>query len=154
MRLRFENMEFETTTGEAFVINNLPTGWKFEFVMQGLPAPGENIDTSRTFQLVTPWAYATEATATRVMQLMAAHTQRALHVEFGDANSQFPTTVRQRYIVSTENGKRASVNAGLVAVQIARTTALVSNGAGGYEYVQSSSEFIRNALATIERELS
>lgn len=153
MRLRFENMELETSTGEAF-INGLPTGWTFEFVMQGLPAAGENIDTSRAFQLVTPWAYATEATARRVLDMLSQNTRRVLRIELGDTNTTFPTTVRQRYIVANENGKRASVNAGLVAAYIARTTALVSNGQGGYEYVQSNGEFVRNALASIERELS
>lgn len=152
MKLRFENMEFETTTGEAFA-NGYPTGWHFEFVMQGLPAPGENIDTSRQFQLVTPWAFATDATARRIRDMIAQHTGRDLKIEFGDENTQFSTTVRQRYIVASENGRNASVNAGLVAAYIARTTAWVSDGQGGMKRVQNSAAAIANALATIDREL-
>lgn len=152
-KLRFENMEFEMSTGEAFV-NGYPTGWTFEFVMQGLPAPGENIDTSRQFQLVTPWAYATSETANRIATLMRLNTGRPMRVEFGDENAAFPTTVRQRYISASDGRRKASVNAGLVASQIARTTAWVSDGQGGMRRVQNSAAAIAEALATIERELT
>ena len=153
MKIRFENMEFETTTGEAFV-NGYPTGWHFEFAMQGLPAPGENMDTSRKLTLISPWGFATMETAEKIRKMMQSNTGRSLRIEDGDENTQFPLYVRQRYIVASENGRKASVNAGLVASQICRSTAWVSDGQGGIKRVQNSASAIAEALATIERELT
>jgi hypothetical protein len=151
-KILFENMEFDVSTGQAWV-NGQETGWSFEFAMQGLPAPGENMDTSRKVTLISPWAFATRKTADKIRTMMEQHTGRKFEIEQGDENTQFPTNVRQLYIVAKENGKNASVNAGLVASQIARTTAIVSDGVGGYRRVQNSAMAIAEALTTIEREL-
>lgn len=151
-KILFENMEFDVSTGQAWV-NGQATGYSFEFAMQGLPAPGENMDTSRKVTLISPWAFATKDTAIKIRNMMEQHTARKFEIESGDENTQFPTNVRQLYIVAKENGKKASVNAGLVASQIARTTAIVSDGVGGYRRVQNSAMAIAEALTTIEREL-
>lgn len=45
------------------------------------------------------------------------------------------------------------MNAGLIASQIARTTAAVSDGAGGTKQVQNAAPAIAEALSALEREM-
>lgn len=151
--LSFQGMDFDIATGHAHS-NGLDTGWTFEFVYQALPQIGENPDTSRGLTVISPWAYATQDTAVKIRQMMALHTQNFLTVEFGDPNPHFPTTIQQRQIAAEGAGKKARVNAGLIAAQIARTTALVSDGMGGTKRVQNSSAAIAEALHALAQELA
>lgn len=145
----FEGMEQAPATGEA-IVNGIPSGWFFEQPTQLTPLP-ENPETGRHSVAVMPWAFATAATAQRVRETMQLHTQMPLEIFAGDQNAQFPLSVRQRYIGVQGQPRTVSVNAGLVASYIARTTARVSDGAGGTRIVQNDRLAIAGAIESLAR---
>lgn len=145
----YEGMEQDALTGEA-IVNGIPTGWFFERPTQVLPLP-ENPETGRHTVTVIPWAFATAATAQRVREAMQLHTQMPLEIFKGDQNPHFPLSVVQRYIGVQGQPRTVSVNAGLVASYIARTTARVSDGLGGMRVVQNDRLAIAGAIESLAR---
>lgn len=149
MTVTYEGMEQDTATGEA-IVNGIPTGWFFEQPTQLLPVP-ESPETGRHTLSVMPWAFATVATAQRVREAMQLHTQMPLEVFSGDQNQHFPLSVRQRYIGVQSQPRTVSVNAGLVASYIARTTARLGDGKGGTRVVQNDRLVLANAIESLAR---
>lgn len=144
----YEGMDLDNSSGEA-ICNGIRTGWYFERPVQVVPV-ASNPETGRSAVAVTPWGYATASTAQRIMELMQAHTQRQLELFKGDPNPQFPVSVLQRYVGVQGQPRRVSVNAGLIASYIARTTAEVSDGKGGKKTVQTVDPHIAEALASLD----
>lgn len=147
-RTTYEGMEQDNSTGEA-ICNGIRTGWYFERPMQVVPL-ASNPETGRQSIAVKPWGFATASTAQRVLEAMQVHTRYPLEIFKGDQNPQFPTSVVQRYIGIQGQSRNNSVNAGLIASQIARTTAEVSDGKGGRKIVQSANGAIAEAIASLE----
>lgn len=146
----FEGMDFDTTNGQA-IVNKLETGWHFERVVQALPTPGGNPDVDSSAQLISPWAFATQDTAGRILSMIyAADNRLDVAVEAQEQNDRFPTNVQQLQITARMDDKRARVNAGLVASQIARTTAW---DAPNKRIIQSPNEAINGAVASLKLEL-
>lgn len=145
----YEGMEQNLSTGEA-IVDGIQTGWYFERAVQILPTPWD-METGRHLMYVAPWAFATLATARRVLDLMQAHTQMRLVLFNGDQNLHFPTSVLQRHIGVKDQPKRIAVNAGLIASYIARTTARLSDGAGGTRIVQNNRLAIAGAIESLAR---
>ena len=71
----------------------------------------------------------------------------------GDPNDQFPISVPMRHIGVQGQPRRVAVNAGLVASQIARTTARVSDGQGGTKIVQNANPAIAQAIFSLLAEI-
>lgn len=147
----YEGLEQNTETGEA-VCNGIPTGWFFELPTQLAPTP-DNPETGRQRVTVTPWAFATPSTAQRVLELLWRHTQIPCEIFQGDANEQFPISVPMRHIGVEGQPRRVAVNAGLVAAEIARTTAEVSDGQGGKKIVQNANPAIALAIFSLLTEI-
>lgn len=146
----YEGMDFDTTNGQA-IVNKLETGWYFENTVQALPTPGGNPDVDSSAQAISPWAFATQDTARRVLSMIYDKWQwNGLAVEAEEPNVRFPTNVQQLQIAATDGEKKARVNAGLVASQIARTTAW---DAPNKRIVQSPNQSIDGAVADLKREL-
>lgn len=147
--MTYEGMEQDSSTGEA-IVNGIPTGWTFECPTQLVPL-AENPETGRQSVTVTPWGFASASTAQRVLEAMQAKTGLVLEIFKGDQNSQFPFSVLQRYIGVEGQPRRVSVNAGLVASYIARTTCEVSDGKGGKKIVQHAEPVVAEALVELWR---
>gem|GEM_PF-5071857 len=145
----YEAMEQNLSTGEA-IVNGIQTGWYFERAVQLLPTPWD-METGRQLSYVSPWAYATLATAMRVLNLMQVHTGMKLVLFDGDQNLHFPTSVLQRHIGVANAPRRVAVNAGLIASYIARTTSNVSDGKGGTKIVQNDRLAIAGAIESLVR---
>lgn len=145
----YEGLEQDNATGEA-ICNGIPTGWTFEQPKQLAPLPSDT-ETGRHSVALAPWAFATAATAQRVREAMQLHTQMPLEIFKGDQNPQFPLSVVQRYIGVQGQPRTVSVNAGLVASYIARTTARVSDGAGGFRIVQNERMALAGAIESLAR---
>lgn len=144
----YEGMEQDNSTGEA-ICNEIRTGWYFERPTQLVPT-ASNPETGRQSVSVIPWGFATASTAQRVLEAMQAKTGLHLVIFKGDQNPQFPLSVVQRYIGIQGQSRNNSVNAGLIASQIARTTAEVSDGKGGKKIVQSADGAIAEAISSLE----
>lgn len=151
MTVTYEGMEQDAATGEA-IVNGIPTGWFFELPTQLAPAP-DNPETGRQRVTVTPWAFATPSTAQRVLEAIWKHTLMPCEIFQGDPNDQFPISVPMRHIGLQGQPRRVAVNAGLVASQIARTTARVSDGQGGTKIVQNANPAIAQAIFSLLAEI-
>ena len=151
MTVTYEGMEQDTATGEA-IVNGIPTGWFFELPTQLAPTP-DNPESGRQRVTVTPWAFATPTTAQRVLEAIWKHTLMPCEIFQGDPNDQFPISVPMRHIGVQGQPRRVAVNAGLVASQIARTTARVSDGQGGTKIVQNANPAIAQAIFSLLAEI-
>lgn len=149
----YEGMEFNLSTGEA-IVNGLQTGFYFERVNQYVPNP-DNPDGPHIPANVIPWGFATRYTADSILEMLRREMPgETLGSSFAPATGMFQTSIPQRYVTVEVDGKTAitSVNLGLIAAQIARTTAVVSDGAGGTKQVQSPKEAIWQAADAVRRE--
>lgn len=105
----------------------VPTDWFFERVTQGQPRI-DNMDGPRDLKvLITPWAFATRRTAELVLEALKEITPRdvQLSIQARDKNTQFPYSHDQLHIRAKRGQHKARINAGMVASNIARTTATV-----------------------------
>lgn len=131
----FENMLFDTVTGEAISFQNKglpderqnPTGWFFEAVSQDQPestGPDAKPDKKKKV-LISPWGFASDASAQRLAEILKPYLPGGasiVGISFGDKNTAFPYSHLQREIIISYNGKPYRQNAGLLAQSIARTT--------------------------------
>lgn len=147
----YEGMEQDTETGEA-ICNGIRTGWFFERPKQVVPAP-DNPETGLQRVEVTPWAFATASTAQRVLEAIWRHTLMPCELFHGDPNEHFPISAPMRHIGVQGQPRRVAVNAGLIASQIARTTARLGDGLGGFKIVQNQNAAIGQAIFALLREI-
>lgn len=126
---RHEGMLQNTMTGEAFMIllvgaeeSYTPSGWFFHRVGQMLPDGSGPMDTSFGVARISPWAFATDETADRLVKLfrmLAPDLSVTIHL--GDRNERFPTNVEQLFVrFIGEGGQIEDRNAGLIASRLAR----------------------------------
>ncbi len=149
----FEGMGINLSTGEA-IINGLQTGMYFERVTQYVPNP-DNPDGPHIATNVIPWGFATRYTADSILEMLRREMPgETLAVSFSPSPGLFQTSIPQRHVMVEVDGRMliTSVNVGLIAAQIARTTAVVMDGAGGTKKVQSPQEAIAQAAAAVRRE--
>lgn len=143
-----EGMDIDTGNGEA-ICNGVRTGWNFLLPAQALPAGGQNLDTSRVATRVSPWGFATRATAGRLREsLQPMMGDVKLAIVNGDQNSQFPYSTLQLYITA---GGSAKINAGLLASEIARTTFYDTINK---RVVQTDREALAGAVLSLQAELA
>lgn len=143
-----EGMDIDTGNGEA-ICNGVRTGWHFLLPAQALPSGGENLDTNRVATRISPWGFASRATAERLRGLLQPMMQDAgLSVVAGDQNSQFPYSTLQLYISA---GGSAKINAGLLASEIARTTFFDTVNK---RVVQTDREALAGAVLSLQAELA
>lgn len=147
--IEVEGLGFNTSTGEA-ICNGIQTGLFFERVVQALPVPGENPDTSRGLQYLPPWNYATAKTAKLIVDLISTLLPGyTFSIAFGDRNAAFPTSILPRELAVEIGSEQVRIlNLGQLASQIARTVANVSDGRGGTMQVKSMSP-VSNAVPSI-----
>lgn len=129
--IQFDSVYQEILTGEMFVPASdqsgrlVPTGFYFMRVTQQLPLV-EDMQGPRVNRVVlTPWAFATSQTALQICNSLQPLLKDKLTLEPADANSQFPYSAKQWQIAAVRGNRKARVNAGLIASNIARTTAVV-----------------------------
>lgn len=151
MTVTYEGMEQDAATGEA-IVNGIPTGWFFERPTQVTPLASDP-ETGRHVVDLNPWAFATPSTAQRVLEAIWKHTLMPCEIFHGDPNEQFPITAPMRHIGVQGQPRRVAVNAGLIASQIARTTARVSDGQGGTKIVQNANPAIAQAIFSLLAEI-
>ena len=131
--VQFDTAFQHTGTGEMFVPRSdgqpglVPTDWFFERVTQGQPRI-DNLEGPRDLTvLITPWAFATQRTAERVLEALKEIAPRdiQLSVQSGDKNTRFPYSHDQLMIRAKRGQYKTRINAGLLASNIARSTATV-----------------------------
>jgi hypothetical protein len=131
--LKIDSAYQELNTGEMWVPASdgsgklIPTGQYFERVTQSLPSIN-NMEGPRTPGVpIRPWAFARLETAWALMAELKAFlpSDVTLSVENADDNTQFPYSHPQRQITGKRGDRRARINAGLLASNIARSTALL-----------------------------
>lgn len=143
-----EGMDIDTATGEA-ICNGVRTGWHFLLPAQALPSGGEHLDTNRVATRVSPWGFATPATAEKLHAALAPMMgDTKLRIIAGDQNSQFPYSTLQLYISA---GGSAKINAGLLASEIARTTFYDTINK---RVVQTDREALAGAVLSLQAELA
>jgi hypothetical protein len=128
----FDSAFQDKESGEMFVPASdgsgklLPTGFAFELVTQSQPHV-QNMEGPRfPGKIVSPWAFATQPTAENVLKRLKPFVPGAvLYLEAADTNTQFPYSHDQLQIVALRGDREARINAGLLASNIARTTALL-----------------------------
>jgi hypothetical protein len=105
----------------------LPTGQYFENVTQSLPSINDMEGPRTPGIVIRPWAFAKLESAWTLMEQLKAMVSSdvTLSVENSDANTQFPYSHPQRQIVGKRGDRRARINAGMLASNIARSTALL-----------------------------
>lgn len=103
------------------------TGFLFERVTQSLPAVTDMQGPRLAGVQLTPWAFATQQTAEAVLAalkpIMPSDVQ--LTIQAGDRNTQSPMSHEMLQIRAKRGQYKARINAGLLASNIARTTATV-----------------------------
>ena len=123
----------DVATGEMWVPASdqsgklIPTGQYFEVVTQSLPSV-ENMEGPRTPGIrIRPWAFAKSDTAQALVYELKPYLPNdvALSIENADENTQFPYSHPQRQIAGKRGEKKARINAGMLASNIARSTALL-----------------------------
>jgi hypothetical protein len=131
--IQFDSAYQHPASGEMFVPASdgsgrlIPTGWYFERVTQSLPSV-LNMEGPRTPGVpIRPWAFAAMISAGALLDdlkaLLGSDVQ--LSLEAADDNTQFPYSHRQWQITAKRGDRRARINAGLLASNIARSTALL-----------------------------
>lgn len=143
-----EGMDIDTGNGEA-ICNGVRTGWHFLLPAQALPSGGEHLDTNRVATRVSPWGFATPATAEKLHAALAPMMgDTKLRIITGDQNSQFPYSTLQLYVSA---GGSAKINAGLLASEIARTTFYDTINK---RVVQTDREALAGAVLSLQAELA
>lgn len=130
--IQFDSAYQHAATGEMFVPASdgsgrlIPTGWYFERVTQSLPHV-LNMEGPRIPGVpVIPWAFATTSSAQRLLlELKDFGINGSLSIAKSDDNTQFPYSHEMLQIVATRGERVARINAGLLASNIARSTALL-----------------------------
>jgi hypothetical protein len=131
--IQYDSAYQHAASGEMFVPASdgsgrlIPTGWYFEHVTQSLPSV-MNMEGPRTPGVpIRPWAFASLVSAGALLGDLQALLGDGiqLSVEAADENTQFPYSHRQWQITAKRGDSRARINAGLLASNIARSTALL-----------------------------
>jgi hypothetical protein len=131
--IQFDSAYQHAQTGEMFVPASdgsgrlIPTGWYFERVTQSLPSV-MNMEGPRTPGVpIRPWAFAALISAGALLGDLEAMLGPSvqLSIEAADQNTQFPYSHNQWQIAAKRGERRARINAGLLASNIARSTALL-----------------------------
>jgi hypothetical protein len=129
--IEFGNVWQKASTGEMFVPASdnsgwkVPTGYYFQRVTQSQPSVQNPEGPRLPGVALTPWAFATALTALQVMTMLQPVANYPLSLEFADENTQFPLSHREYQIAAVKGNRKARVNAGLLASNIARTTAVL-----------------------------
>lgn len=143
-------------TGEMWVPRSdgapglVPTEHYFERVTQGQPSV-TNMEGPRSLIIrITPWAFATQHTATAVMDQLKPFLPGGidLTIQAGDDNTQFPFSATMWQIRGKQGPHKARLNAGLLASNIARTTATL-----GADVKRFPSPPLKDAAEELVREL-
>lgn len=154
--IQFDSAYQHPTSGEMFVPASdgsgrlIPTGWYFERVTQSLPTV--NIEGPRTPGVpIRPWAFATLISAGALVNDLNAMlgSDVDIFVEAADENAQFPYSHKQWQIVAKRGERRARINAGLLASNIARSTSLLDG-----QVKQFPKPALEAACSELLRELS
>jgi hypothetical protein len=131
--IEFNGAFQNTATGEMFVPASdqsgklLATGYFFERVTQGQPHV-LNMEGPRVNQVrPSPWQWASQYTAVRVSSMLSEYLPLdvELTIQAGDKNTQFPYSHDQLYIRGKRGARKMRINAGLLANNIARSTAFL-----------------------------
>lgn len=131
--IKWDSAYQHAASGEMFVPASdgsgrlLPTGWYFEPVSQSLPSV-MNMEGPRTPGVpIRPWAFAAMVSAGALLGDLSAMLGDGvqLSIEAADENTQFPYSHRQWQITAKRGDRRARINAGLLASNIARSTAFL-----------------------------
>lgn len=154
--IQFDTAFQNTSAGEMYVPRSdgqpglVPTGFCFEQVTQGQPKVTDMEGPRNLIVRVTPWAFATRHTAEMVREklLPLVPGDVKLSIEPGDKNTQFPFSHDQLYICAKRGQHKARINAGLLASNIARTTATVDG-----EVKQFPKQHLEDAVVELVHEL-
>lgn len=140
-------------TGEMLLPNNdqeqsnyIATGWTFEVVTQSQPR-ADDLGGPNTNQVkLSPWQFATPDTALRTLQLIHPYIDEKIPLEIRpeDRNERFPTNKDKLSIYGTLNDREKSINCGLLAEQIARSSAYLDG-----QLKQNSTTPLREAAQTL-----
>ena len=131
--IQFDSAYQHSASGEMFVPASdgsgrlIPTGWYFERVTQSLPSV-LNMEGPRAPGVpIRPWAFAAMISAGALLNDLGSllPSDIGLSLEAADDNTQFTYSHKQWQIVAKRGDTRARINAGLLASNIARSTALL-----------------------------
>jgi len=128
---QFDSAFQHLDTGEMWVPRSdgapglVPTGYNFERVTQGQPSVRDLQGPRSLIIRITPWAFATQVSATRLMLNLREFVPASveLTLQAGDDNTQFPFSHTMWQIRGKQGQYKARINAGLLASNVARTTA-------------------------------
>jgi hypothetical protein len=128
----FNGAFYRNATQEMYVPRSdeapglVPTGFFFEPVIQAQPGV-QNMEGPRNFVVrPSPWQWARQDTAEYVMVLLKPYLPGVeLSLQKGDTNTQFPYSHDQWEIRAKRGARKARINAGLLAQNIARSTSTV-----------------------------
>ena len=156
--IKFDTAYQKQSNGEMYVPSSdgaehlIKTGYFFERVTQALPIlGGQGKIVGYTTVNLSPWAFATTETAMDVFNQLRLFTSNAykLSLTEGDFdNGPFPRSHKEWQIQAEYSGKKARINAGLLASNIARTTAFVDG-----KVKQFPEPCLKDAAMELTREL-
>lgn len=154
--LPFNNAYQHADTGEMWVPASdqsgmlVPTGYYFERVTQSLPNVNNMEGPRFPGVRISPWAFSAATTAADLLPAISSLVDRNVKVtiEPSSANTQFPYSHDMLQFVATRGDRKARINAGLLASNIARTTAVLDG-----QVKQFPAPALAAAAAELMREL-